>query len=353
MRMRLVAGARTVARRPCSRRAAAAAVGTVNLNWCVFNEPVGLVRRRRRSAARRSRNGRYKIVFNALPQRRRPAAPALVRRLAAKDSSIDIIGMDVIWTAEFAEAGWIKPWPGDARRPGRARARSPGPLATATYKGRLYAAPANSNTQLLWYRKDLVKTPPKTWDELIDQAVEDAAGRATSRSRARQYEGTTVWFNSLVAVGRAARSSTARQGRRSASRRVQGRATIMQQARDLPAADPSLVEPEGGPEPPRLRDRHRRLRGQLPVHLPERQGRRPEDLQATSPGRRTRRSTPGKPSEGADRRHQLGRRRLHQAPGRGLRGRGVPAQRGEPDASPRSRAACRRRSTASTTTRRS
>src|SRR3712207_7507034 len=41
-----------------------------------------------------------------------------------------------------------------------------GPLETATFNNRLYAAPANTNTQLLWYRKDLVKDPPKTWDEI-------------------------------------------------------------------------------------------------------------------------------------------------------------------------------------------
>ena len=39
----------------------------------------------------------------------------------------------------------------------------PGPIATATWNGKLYGAPLNSNTQLLWYRKDLVPTPPKTW----------------------------------------------------------------------------------------------------------------------------------------------------------------------------------------------
>ena len=42
----------------------------------------------------------------------------LVRRLAAEDSDIDLISMDVIWTAEFAEAGWILPFPDEeaARR---------------------------------------------------------------------------------------------------------------------------------------------------------------------------------------------------------------------------------------------
>jgi multiple sugar transport system substrate-binding protein len=29
----------------------------------------------------------------------------IVRRLAARDSDIDVIGMDVIWTGEFATAG--------------------------------------------------------------------------------------------------------------------------------------------------------------------------------------------------------------------------------------------------------
>ena len=36
----------------------------------------------------------------------------LVRRLAAHDASIDILGLDVTWEAEFAEAGWIQPWTG-------------------------------------------------------------------------------------------------------------------------------------------------------------------------------------------------------------------------------------------------
>jgi len=39
------------------------------------------------------------------------------------------------------------------------------------WDGKLYAAPLNSNTQLLWYRKDLVPHPPKTWDQMIDDAI--------------------------------------------------------------------------------------------------------------------------------------------------------------------------------------
>ena len=35
---------------------------------------------------------------------------------AAKDSSLDILGLDVVWEAEFDEAGWIVPFTGERRR---------------------------------------------------------------------------------------------------------------------------------------------------------------------------------------------------------------------------------------------
>src|SRR5947199_3966906 len=105
--------------------------------------------------------------------------------------------MDVVWTAEFAEAKWILPWPANFARE-VSQGTLPGPLKTATYKGRVWAAPANTNTQLLWYRKDLVKNPATTWDGLIKQA-ESLPKAGTIEIQGAQYEGTTVWFNSLVA----------------------------------------------------------------------------------------------------------------------------------------------------------
>src|SRR4051812_6676922 len=163
-----------------------------------FHEPSGSFT----DAAKRcsdSSNGRYKIVYNKLSNDADQQRQSLVRRLAAKDSSIDIAGMDVVWTAEFAEANWIKAWPerfaADLRKGTLA-----GPLKTATYQGKIWAAPANTNTQLLWYRKDLVKNPATTWDGLIKQASAlPKAGRIEIQGA--QYEGTTVWFNSLVAGG--------------------------------------------------------------------------------------------------------------------------------------------------------
>lgn len=169
--------------------------GPAKLNLWVFNEPSGSFT----GAADRcsaASNGRYKITFNALSNDADQQRQQLVRRLAAKDSTIDLLGMDVVWTAEFAEAEWIKAWPVGAAAAVK-KGTLAGPLATATYKGRLWAAPANTNTQLLWYRKDLVKKPASTWDALIAQA--SALPKANLiEIQGAQYEGTMVWFNSLV-----------------------------------------------------------------------------------------------------------------------------------------------------------
>ena len=76
------------------------------------------------------------------------------------------MALDVIWTAEFAEAGWALPLSDDPA--GRAEVDAstdtlPGPLATATWTHRLFAAPVTTNTELLWYRPDLMDKPPATW----------------------------------------------------------------------------------------------------------------------------------------------------------------------------------------------
>ena len=84
--------------------------------------------RRRSTTCSKEANGRYSIEYNRLPTDADQQRELVVRRLAAEDSDIDIVAMDVIWTAEFAEAGWILPWEGDradARQGGQARRPAP------------------------------------------------------------------------------------------------------------------------------------------------------------------------------------------------------------------------------------
>src|SRR5437899_12884533 len=46
--------------------------------------------------------GRYHIVLNTLPRGADDQRQQLVRRLAAADPGLDVLGLDVTWTAELA-----------------------------------------------------------------------------------------------------------------------------------------------------------------------------------------------------------------------------------------------------------
>jgi multiple sugar transport system substrate-binding protein len=172
--------------------------GGRTVTWYVFNEPGGAY-----DAAvancNKAANGAYKIKYVKLPTDSDQQRELIVRRLAAKDSDIDVIGMDVNWTAEFAQAGWIVPWTG-ANQGAAEAGVIPALLKAAKYKGKTWVAPFTTNTQLLWYHKDVVKgPPPKTWDEMIDQAKRIGGAKGKIVVQGRRYEGLVVWFQTLVA----------------------------------------------------------------------------------------------------------------------------------------------------------
>jgi multiple sugar transport system substrate-binding protein len=218
--------------------------GPVTLNWYVFPEPSGSFQKNAAACSQAS-GGKYNIKISFLSTSSDGQRVSLVRRLAADDSSIDILAMDVDWTAEFATAKWIAPVPGSLSQTIKSQDLK-GPVQTATWQGRLWAVPINSNTELLWYRKDLVPNPPKTWTEMIAEATKLAKEGKPHyiEEQGAQYEGLTVWFNSLVdsaggqiltgnnkvAVGQSAKTA----------------ASIMHALATSPAADPSLnVTQEG------------------------------------------------------------------------------------------------------------
>lgn len=166
------------------------------LTWYVFDEPSGAYDEAARRCTDQS-GGRFRIEMAALPSSADQQREQLVRRLAAEDADIDIMGMDVIWTGEFAEAGWLRPWEGEAAQ--TVTEGVPEPIvASATYEDQLWVAPYTTNTQLLWYRTDRVPAPPETWEEMVRMAGEIGAG-GTILVQGARYEGLTVWFNSLIA----------------------------------------------------------------------------------------------------------------------------------------------------------
>ena len=144
--------------------------------------------------------GRYKIVGNLIPSDADSQREQFVRRLAAQDDGMDILGMDVTWTAEFAEAGWIRELTGEQKAAATEDVLQP-PIDTATWKDKLYGIPRTTNVQLLWYRKSLVPEAPKTWDDVL-AASEKLKGEDKPYVigiTAAQYEGYVVGFNTILA----------------------------------------------------------------------------------------------------------------------------------------------------------
>jgi multiple sugar transport system substrate-binding protein len=136
-----------------------------------------------------------------LPEAANDQLAQLVANLQAKSDAYDVIDLDVVWTAEFASAGWIIPLPagkfplGDFLPPA---------VATAQYQGRLYAVPYYSNADLLYYRSDILakahQRPPTTWAQLQSLAARVAPQYHLSGYAATlaPYEGLTVNFAESV-----------------------------------------------------------------------------------------------------------------------------------------------------------
>jgi multiple sugar transport system substrate-binding protein len=169
--------------------------GPRELTFFVAIQPGGTIEEVSKRCSEES-DGKYTITPEFLPTDASQQREQLVRRLGAEDSSIDIVGMDVIWTGEFANAGWVEEWKG-AEAKKVTEDVFPNVIETASYEDKLYAAPFNTNTQLLWYRKDLVKQPPKTWDQMIEEA-EGLEEAGSIQVQANRYEGYMVLVNALI-----------------------------------------------------------------------------------------------------------------------------------------------------------
>lgn len=106
----------------------------------------------------------------------------------------EIVLMDVVWTAKFAQNGWLAPLDGNFSKEELA-AFVPSALEAGRYKGALYRIPLRGDVGMLYYRKDLVEKPPETWRDL-EQICRDtaSAGETCFLFQGMQYEGLTCDF---------------------------------------------------------------------------------------------------------------------------------------------------------------
>ncbi len=144
--------------------------------------------------------GRYTISTAVLPREASAQREQLVRRLAANDSSIDIMSLDPPFIPEFASAGFLAPVPDEvAQRVTEDVVDSA--IEGSTWDGELVAVPFWANTQLLWYRTSVAEaagldmTRPVTWDQIITAAQDQDVLIGVQGIRA---EALTVWFNALI-----------------------------------------------------------------------------------------------------------------------------------------------------------
>ncbi|HEY5361098.1 MAG TPA: ABC transporter substrate-binding protein [Streptosporangiaceae bacterium] len=218
---------------------ASAGTGPVALNFYLYPDNSGATQTAIKNCDAQS-HGKYTISYQQLPTGSDGQRQQLVRRLAAGDSTIDIMGLDVTWEAEFAQAGWIEQWTGANKAAAENGTLGPA-LNTAIWKGKLYAVPDNSNTQLLWYNSALVPKPPTTWAQMIADSEQLAKQGKPHyiEIQGAQYEGTTVWFNTMVSsAGGTILNPTATKV--TLGPPAVKALTIMKQLASSSAADPSL-----------------------------------------------------------------------------------------------------------------
>ena len=216
-----------------------ASTGPVTLTYYLYPDNSGATQQAISNCDKQS-GGKYTISYQQLPTGSDGQRLQLVRRLAAHDATIDIMGLDVTWEAEFAEAGWIEQWTGANKAQAENGTLKPA-LETAIWKGKLYAVPDNTNTQLLWYDSALVPNPPKTWDEMIADAEQLAKQGKPHyiEIQGAQYEGGTVWFNTMNAsAGGTVLNPDATKVTLGAP--AVKALSIMKRLASSPAADPSL-----------------------------------------------------------------------------------------------------------------
>ena len=145
--------------------------------------------------------GKYDIKVELLPNSASDQRTQLLRRLAAGDSSMDIMSTDPAFVTEFAAAGYLAPVPQGMQK-NFTEDRVQSSIDASMYQGKLASVPFWANTQLLWYKKSVAKqagldmTKPVTWDQLIASAQKS---KTQIGVQAKLYEGYAVWINALVA----------------------------------------------------------------------------------------------------------------------------------------------------------
>jgi multiple sugar transport system substrate-binding protein len=163
----------------------------------------------------------------------------LTQRLQAKSPECDVLGMDVIWTAEFASQGWLK----DVSPAIQARQNEfiPSTLNTVKINNKYWAVPFNTNAGLIYYNTKKVQQAPTTWQQVFQMAKADGGFGFQGQS----YEGLTVDFlEMLYSDGGSVLSSDGKKATLDSPQAQQVLSTLQQGFKDkaIPQANLTYME---------------------------------------------------------------------------------------------------------------
>ena len=122
-----------------------------NVNWCIGKDTSGAYGTAIDLFKKENPNVTVKLV--ELPESADEQRTQLVQRLRAKSDECDVIGMDVIWTAEFAAQSWLQDT--SAIIDQRQGDFIPSTLETAKYEDKYWAVPYHSNAGFIYFRTDV------------------------------------------------------------------------------------------------------------------------------------------------------------------------------------------------------
>ena len=135
----------------------------------------------------------YKVNWVEAPASQDTAHDMLVTSLAAGESVYDVYSCNVIWPAEFSQAGYCLPIDRFIEADDvDLDDYSQGYVDAYTFQGKMWGMPWYGAVGQLYYRTDIIDTPPATWDELIEMAKAHMGENGTSVGylmQAAQYEG--------------------------------------------------------------------------------------------------------------------------------------------------------------------
>jgi multiple sugar transport system substrate-binding protein len=228
--------------------------GKATLNWYINPDGVDTFKK----WAEQCSTDDYDIVIQMLPTSATDQRVQLARRLAAEDSSTDLMNLDPVFVAEFANAGWLAEVEGAVADEVEKSVAGDGDYLkgaadTVTWEDGVFAFPLWANTQVLWYRRSLAEaagldmTKPVTWDQVIDAAADNGG---TVGVQANRYEAYVVWINALVQGAGGAIVSNTEAGNDAKvdidSEAGRAAAEVIKKLADSPAAQPDFsVSNEG------------------------------------------------------------------------------------------------------------